>query len=202
MYTGSICSSTSAQDVVFVIDRSGSYYDRFDRYTFSLIRNLVASITQELIQISPRSAVGLIQFSGSAFVDFNLEDYYMNLNGLLLEINQLYYIGGSRDTAEALTFLLSTAQNGKLGLRNDTSKVAIVITTGQSISPSATLSAAAALHASNIFDVYAVGINLSNLTEIYTIASSPEFVFFTNSSDDTHLKQLQKNIQIQMCNGK
>ena len=202
MHTGSICSSISAQDVVFVIDRSGSYYDRFDRNTFSLIRYLVANITQELIQISPRNAVGLIQFGGSAFIDFNLEDHYMNLNELLLDINQLYYRGGSRDTANALTFLLSTAKNGALRLRNDSSKVAIVITTGQSISPSATLSAAVALHASNIFDVYAVGINLSNLTEIDTIASSPEFVFFTNSSDDTHLKQLQKNIQIQMCNGK
>ena len=202
MHTGSMCSGISAQDVVFVIDRSGSYNDRFDRNTFSLIRYLVANITQELIQNSPRSAVGLIQFGGSAFVDFNLEDYYMNLNGLLLEINQLYYISGSRDTAEALTFLLSTAQNGKLGLRNDTSKVAIVITTGQSISPSATLTAAAALHASNLFDVYAVGVNLYNLTELEAIASSPKFVFFANSSDDTNLQQLQKYIQIQLCNSK
>ena len=201
MHTGSMCSGISAQDVVFVIDSSGSYYDRFDRNTFSLIRNLIYSITQELVHNSPSSVVGVIQIGYNVFVKFNLEDY-MNLNELLSAIGKLSYSGGNRDTAKALTLLLSNAQNGKLGLRNDSSKVAIVITTGQSLNPSATLTAAAALHASNIFDVYAVGVNLYNLTELEAIASSPEFVFYANSSDDTNLQQLQKHTQIQLCNSK
>ena len=117
-------------------------------------------------------------------------------------INNLPYSGGGTDTDEALTLLLSSAENGALGLRNNFSKVAIVITDGESSSLSATLSAAAALHASNIFDVYAVGVDGANLTELQGIASSPDFVFFTNSFNSTGLQQLQDRLIPQLCDGK
>ena len=101
-----------------------------------------------------------------------------------------------------LTLLLSTAQNGALGLRDDPLKVAIVMTDGQSNSPSATLSAANELHASNIFDVYAVGVGGADLTELRGIASSSEFVFFTDSFDSVGLQQLHNEILSQLCFGK
>ena len=196
--TGSRCSGDSVLDVVFVIDTSGSI--GFPR--FQLIKEFIADITTELIRNSPRSSVGVILFSSYAHIEFNLQTY-TSLSSLLSAINNLPYSGGGTDTAEALILLLSSAQNGTLGLRNDFSKVAIVITDGESNSQSATLSAAARLHASNIFDdVYAVGVDGADLTELQGIASSPDFVFFTNSFNSSGLQQQEDRLISQLCGGK
>ena len=198
MCTGSEClGNFSVLDVVFVIDTSGS----IGSSRFQLIGEFTANITTELIRNSPRSSVGVILFNSSANIQFSLQTY-TSLNSLLSAINNLPYSGGGTDTAEALTLLLSTAQNGLLGLRSDSSKVAIVITDGESNDQTATLSAAARLRASNIFDVYAVGVDGANLTELQGIASSPDFVFFTNSFNSTGLQQLQEGILPQLCDSK
>ena len=200
MYTtGSGCTSISVLDVVFVIDTSGS----IGSSRFQLIREVTANVTTELILNSPQSSVGVISFDRYARIQFGLQTH-TNLSSLLSAINNLpYYDGSSTDTDEALTLLLSAAQNGLLGLRNDSSKVAIVITDGESRSKTATLSAATALHASNIFDVYAVGVDGANLLELQGIASSPDFVFFTSSFNSSSLQQLQQDRLLpQLCGGK
>ena len=191
------CSGSSVQDVVFVIDTSGS----IGSTRFQLIKEFTANITTKLITSSPNSAVGVILFANSAYIRFNLQTY-TSLNALLSAIDNLPYSGGGTDTAEALTLLLSTAQNGVLGLRNDSSKVAIVITDGQSNSRSATLSAASSLHASKIFDVYAVGVDEADMNELEAIASNPELVFFTSSFNNTGLQQLQEVLQQLICDYK
>ena len=181
--------------MVFVIDTSGS----IGSSRFQLIREFTVNITTELIHNSPGSLFGVILFDRNAHIQFSLQTY-TNPSSLLSAINNLPYDGGpSTDTDEALTLLLSTAQNGSLGLRNDSTKVAMVITDGQSTSQTATLSAAAALHASNIFEVYAVGVDGADLTELEGIASSPHFVFFTNSFNSTGLQQLQDSVLSQLC---
>ena len=186
------------QDVVFVIDASGS----IGATGFQLIREFTANIATELIHNSPNSAVGVILFDDNAHIEFNIQAY-TSLRTLLSAINQLpYNFGGRTDTDEALSLLLLTAQNGMLGLRNDSSKLAIVITDGLSSNRSATLSAASLLHGTNIFDVYAVGVDGADLTELQGIASSSEFVFFTSSFNNVGLKQLADIILSQMCNGK
>ena len=191
---GSGCSGSLVKDVVFVIDTSGS----IGSSRFQLIKEFTANITTELISRSPNSAVGVILFANSAYIKFNLQTY-TSLNVLLSAIDNLPYNGGGTDTDEALNLLLITAQNGVLGLRNDSSKVAIIITDGRSTNQSATSSAAAALHASNIFDVYAVGVDGADQTELQAIASSPEFVFFTSSFNNTGLQQLLDELLQQLC---
>ena len=144
----------------------------------------------------------MILFANSAHIEFNTQTH-TSLNTLLSAINNLPYSDGGRtDTDEALTLLLSAAQNGTLGLRDDSSKVAIVMTDGRSTSPSATLSAANELHASNIFDVYAVGIRRAGQSELRRIASTSEFVFRTDYIDSVALQQLQNRILSQLCFGK
>ena len=194
LYAENECFGGLAQDVVFVIDESGS----IGSIRFQLIREFIANITTELIHYSPNSAVGVILYNNNAHIYFNLLTY-TSLNALLSAINNLPYSGGGTNTAEALTLLLSTAQDGTLGLRSNSSKVAIVITDGRSNSQSATLSAAAALHAANIFDVYAVGVDGVDLTELEGIASSIELVFFTNSFNNNGLEQLLDRILPQLC---
>ena len=169
-----------------MIDTSGSIgADRFQ-----LIREFTANVTTELINGSPSSAVGVILFNNNAHIEFNLTAH-TNLNSLLSAINELPYNGGSTDTAKALNLLLDTAQNGELGLRNNSLNSTIVITDGVSNDPSATESAANELHASNIFDVYSIGVGGADLTELNRIASSPEFVFFTSSFNSDGLQQLK-----------
>ena len=197
VYAESNCSGNLVHDVVFVIDESGS----IGSTRFQLIREFTANITAELIRNSSNSAVGVILFGSSAQIHFNLLTY-TSLNALLSAINNLPYNGGGTNTAEALTLLLSTAQDGTLGLRSNSSKVAIVITDGHSNSQSATLSAAATLHAANIFDVYAVGVDAADMNELEGIANSPEFVFFTDSFNNIGLEQLVDNILSQLCIGK
>ena len=179
---------------MFVIDESGS----IGASRFQLIREFVRDISTELISRSPRSAIGVILFDGIARIQFNLRAH-TSLFSLLSAIDRLPYNGGSTDTAGALRLLLSSAQNGALGLRRSSSNVAIVITDGRSNRQTATLSAAAALRASNIFDVYAVGVDGVDLTELRTIASSPEFVFFTSSFTSFGLQQLQERILQELC---
>ena len=180
--------------MVFVIDTSGS----IGSIRFQQIKEFTANITAEIIHNSPASAVGVILFGSSAYIQFSLQTY-TSIGSLLSAINNLPYSGGRTDTAEALELLLSSAQNGILQLRDNTIKVAIVITDGQSNNPPATLSAAAALHASNIFEIFAVGIEGANLAELQGIASSPEFVFFQVSFHTTGIQQLQEKILLNLC---
>lgn len=198
MCTGRRCLVQDAVDLMFVIDTSGS----IGSSNFQLIREFTANITTELINNSPRSAVGLILFSSSAHIEFDLQTY-ASLNTLLSAINQLPYDNGpSTETDEALTLLLSAAQNGTLRLRSDSIKVAIVVTDGRSGNYSATLSAAAALHAANIFIVYAVGVGAAYVKELQAIASSPESVTLASSFDRDTLQQLQDRFSLQSCNRK
>ena len=191
------CSNSSVLDVVFVIDTSGS----IGPSNFQMIRNFVANITTELIQNSPRSAVGVILYGDSAHIQFNLQAY-TNLNTLLSAIYQLPYNGGGTNTAEALTLLLSSAQDRTLGLRYDSSHVAIVITDGRSNNQSETFATANLLHVSNIFNIFTVGVIEARLTELQRIASSPEIVFFTSSLNSGSLQQLQDNILPKLCTGR
>ena len=192
--TGERCTNDIVQDVIFVIDTSGS----IGASNFPLIINFVANITVQLAQASPRSAVGVILFNTNARIAFNLQAY-TTLSGLLSAINQLPYSGGGTNTAEALGLLLLSAQNGALGLRNNSSKVAIVVTDGQSNDQSATLSKADSLHASNIFDVFSVGVAGASLTEIQAIASSPEYVHYTNILSSAGLQNVMDGILPELC---
>ena len=165
---------------------------------FQSIRQFIANITTKLFHNRISPAVGVITFNNSARLYFNLQAH-ADLSTLLSAIENIPYHGGTTNTAAALRLLLSTAQDGTLGLRNDSSKIAIVITDGDSTYPNATSSAATTLHASNIFDVNAVGIAGANRPELRRIANNSEFVFFANSFNSTDLQQLQETILPELC---
>ena len=81
--------------------------------------------------------------------------------------------------------------------------IAIVVTDGASSNLGATLSAASALHASNIYDqVYAVGVSGARMTELEAIASDPSLVFFTTNFDNAAIRALQSSLTQELCNSK
>ena len=169
-----------------------------------MIREFVDNITINVKLNTPESSVGVILFDGYARILFNLEAH-ANLSTLSQAINPglpYFFNGYSRNTAAALNLLLSSAQNGPLGIRNDTSKIAIVITGGRSNNNYSTQFAAAALHAANIFDVYAIGYNNADINELNTIASDPDFVYFTNFYNRYDVEELLMNVTDQLCSCK
>ena len=199
IYVFTDCTIDEVKDIVFLID--SSYYT--GSYEFQMIRELVDNITISVKLNTPESSVGIILFDNYAHIEFNLEAH-TNLSTLSPAINRLPYNSSSYsiNTADALSLLLSSAQNGALGIRNETSHIAIVITGGRSNSNYSTQFAAAALHAANIFDVYAIGYNSADINELNTIASDPNFVYYTNFYSRNDTKELGRNITDQLCSCK
>ena len=173
-------------------------------YQFQMIRELVDNITISLKLNTPESSVGVILFDSYARIQFNLTTY-TSLSTLSPAINPglpYNYYSYNRDTAAALDLLLSSAQNGSLGIRNETSHIAIVITGGRSNNNYSTQSAAAELHAANIFDVYAIGYNSADVNELNAIASDPNFVYFATFYNRNDTEELRRNITDQLCSCK
>ena len=200
MHFISDCSIEVVKDIVFLIDTTRS----IGSFRFQHIREFVANVTTDLKLNSPESRVGIILYDWFTRLQFNLQRH-TSLSTLLPAINPgLPYINSyfSTNTGNALEFLLSSVQNGVLGIRNETSNIAIVITDGLSDNRFLTQSAAAALHAANIFDIYAIGFGSAGINELHTIASDPRFVYFTNFYSEFALQELKMNITDQLCSGK
>ena len=106
------------------------------------------------------------------------------------------------NTQAALNLLRTAGQTGgMLDLRPGYVPIAIVVTDGVSNNRNATLAAASALHASNIYaQVYAVGVSGADATELNAIASDPSLVFFTSNFDNAAIAALQQNLTQQLCN--
>ena len=193
------CTIDGVKDIVFLIDTSYN----IGSYQFQMIREYVDNITISMKLNTPESSVGVILFDNFARVQFNLTTH-ASVSTLSPAINPglPYSNGYGRDTAAALNLLLASAVNGSLGIRNETSHIAIVITGGRSNNNYSTQSAAVALHAANIFDVYAIGYNSADINELNTIASDPSFVYFTNFSNRYDVEELLMNVTDQLCSCK
>ena len=179
-------------DLMFVLDSSGS----IGSGNFQLMREFVANITT-ILDIGPAdSQVGVIAFSDSARVEFNLSS---NENFILSAIDAIPYIAGGTNTADALNLVLT---QGFLGARptEGIPRVVIVVTDGISNDATATAAAAQAIHEDGI-TVFAAGIGNANIDELNATASRPEFVQLIGSFDTEELQQLQEALSEEACRG-
>ena len=185
----------SGIDLVFVLDGSGS----ITATRFQLIREFAESVSNTLTIGPQDSLVGVIVFSGSASIEFNLQQHTSKAT-LLPAINPgIPYPTGGTNTAAALQLLLSSAQDGTMGVRNGRTQIAIVVTDGRSNSQRATIAAADALHAAGIYQVYAAGLGGANIDELNAIASDPSLVFFTDEFDMDTVMELTENFTQTIC---
>ena len=173
-------------------------------FEFPLVRQFAESISISLKIGSPNSSVGVILFDAFAQIAFDLEEHN-SVETLIPAINPgLPYSGRffSPNIADALRLLLSSSLLNSTNEANTTS-IAIVFTAGGSRSFSDTINAAAQLHASDMYDVYAVGIDNYNFFELQTIASDSSF-FFAGSRffSSFGVQQLQQFVLDQLCSGK
>ena len=195
------------RDVVLVLDNSFSIRS----FNFQSVRQFAESISIALKIGSPNSSVGAILFDRFANIAFDLEEH-STIETLIPAINPgLPYSGifSRPNTADALSLLLSnningsSFQNNTIGLTPNTTNIAIVFTADQSTNRFATRNAAFQLHASNIYDVYAVGIDDYDFFELTTIASDPSLVFAGSRFFSSFgVQQLQQRVLEQLCSGK
>ena len=194
------CFRRFVRDVVFVIDTNSI----IGSTRFQLAREVIENITINMKVNSPETLFGLITFDDYARLEFNISKH-TDLSTLLPAINPglPYYGGINTNTASAVNLLLSgSVPGGFLQLRDNTSKVAIVITGSTSSSYSSLYSAANSLHAENIFDVYAVGIGGHSYSELQLIASDSSFILSRSLYSNLTARQLVQDMNKQLCSGK
>ena len=137
------------------------------------------------------SRVAVILFNDFARLHFNLNEF-ININSLVGSIHTLPYFSGGTDIPEALNLLRTTAENGALGIRNDSRQVAIFLTdgVGGDIGP-----AIAALAATNIFQIYSVGVGSARLDQLSLIAlNHSDRVYYHSDFTETSLAVIAKKI--------
>ena len=167
---------------------------------FQLIREFVRDISAVLDIGLQRSLVGVILFSDRALLHFDVLEYTDQANLLSAIDPGIPYLRRRTNTADALTFLLSSARDGRMGLRNGRPHFAIVVTDGESTEPEITEAAATELHKADVFDqVYAVGVGGANVMELNIISGDPSSVLFTNTFDAAVIQMLQQNLTQQLC---
>ena len=184
-------------DLVFVVDESGSIGETH----FQLFREFIENVSSVLNFGQSNSRVAVITFDDSPHLVFNLHQY-TDRPSFVQAVRNLAYDGGGTDIAEALDFLRETAQNGLLGINDNNQQVVMFMTDGQS-NAEATRVAAEALHRTNIFRVYAVGVSGANVSQLNVIAGgNSDFVFYSNTFDSAVLRRIEAEVIEELCTGK
>ena len=184
-------------DIIFVLDSSGS----IGRSNFAAIRKFVLDFVQELTIGPNDNQIGVILFSSSASIVFNLNSY-SSKGSVLTAISNIGYTGGGTSTHSALQLLIAQGFTTRRGARlsdGGISRLAVVLTDGESSSKAQTLSAASAVHSfTPSINVYAIGVGSNiNQIELNAIASQPSYVSLIASF--TLLENLQQQLSYELC---
>ena len=201
-------------DVVFVLDVSISIKNE---QNFGVMKDFVKN-TADLVNINlNNSLAAVVLFGGNAWIRFSLTEY-TGKDNFQKAVDDIKYedikqIG--TNTPDALNLLRIAGQDGRLGLRNDTIKIVVLLTDGRpnlnhlNISRSQvtadTQEAATKLHDSGIYDqVYSVGIegNKPIGKILNQIANPPSLVFPLTGFDAALFQQLTQNFTSSFCDGK
>jgi len=189
----SVCESPGI-DLVFVLDSSAS----ITKQGWEIIKNFTVDVARSLTIGPDDSLIGVIEFGTTVQFLFNLTEH-KSATPLIGALGNLPFLSSSTNTGGALQLLLSSAQDGTMGIRNGRTQIAIVVTDGISTNRQATLDAARDLHAAGIFQVYAAGLGGADITELNAIASDPSLVFFSDQFNSDSVKELTENFTEIVC---
>ena len=174
-------------DITFVADTSGS----IGSINFQYVREFMEDIVLEM-NINPNSSrVAVILFQSAATLHFNLNQY-TDKNSLIAAIRNLPYSGGGTNIPLALDLLRTSAQDGSLGIRNCTRQIAIFLTDGIG---GDVRQSARELGATNIFQLFSVGIAGAQLDQLNLIAlNDSNNVYFHPQFTNTSLVVIAESI--------
>lgn len=160
-----VCRQQAA-DIVFVADASTS----IGPTDFKKLLAFIGKVVHQFDVSQDATRVGLITFSNSSKIEFNL-DTYTSSEEIQKALSQVTWTTGLTYTAEAIQMMLDQAFSPSAGARGrDIPKVGIIITDGNSREPQKTYNMATAAQKKGI-RMFAIGI-------IY------RFYFISNVFDD------------------
>ncbi|KAK7115067.1 hypothetical protein V1264_001009 [Littorina saxatilis] len=152
-------------DVVFMLDGSSSVGDG----NFQRLLNYVKIVSSQLPVSQQGVHVGVMQFASRPSVQFGL-GVYTDRASLLKSIDNIQYMGGGSNTADALKALRTEMFSQGMGARPGVPRIAIVVTDGGSSSTSDTVKEAD-LARQNHISLMAVGVGSGvNRAQLQAIA--------------------------------
>ena len=200
-------------DIVFVLDVSNSIKNEEN---FGVMKDFVKN-TVDLMNINLKNSLAaVVLFGGKAWIQFSLNEH-TNKTSFQNAVDGIKYKAlrqAGTNTPDALNLLRIAGQDGRLGLRNDTVKITVLITDGRpnlkhlniSANQAAidTREAATKLHDSGIYDqIYSVGIEgtrpIGEFLDV--IANPPSLVYHITGFNATLFQKLTQNFLSSFCNG-
>ncbi|XP_052813421.1 uncharacterized protein LOC128240703 isoform X11 [Mya arenaria] len=176
-------------DLVFILDASTSVTDA----NFQKMRDFLKEFLSNADIDSGSVRVGVNIYSTDVQVEFHL-NRYTKAADVMSAIDNIPYIYGSTNTADALQSMANVMFTPQNGDRPDAPNVCILLTDGVSnINSRRTIPEAERARAKNVH-LYVIGIGLTDTREVTAIATPPasKNLFSVNSFDE--LKGLHKTI--------
>jgi len=169
-FSGSNCERgcTAKTDIVFAIDTSGSV----GRDNLQRLLQFVMTVLEEMHVSSNNTRVGMVTYSSTAHNIF-----YLSSNSDMEETKESVmatpYRYGDTYTAEAIRYLREYQFREDNGDRSDVPNYAILVTDGVSNMKNwRTIPEAHKLQDDGVH-MFSIGIGLTNLDEVYAVASEP-----------------------------
>lgn len=165
---------------------------------FQKQKDFVASFVNSLTIGPSNVQVGVITFSTTARINFDLNDHRTK-STVVSAINGISYVQGSTHTDLGLNLAWTKVFN-QLGDRPDAQNILYVLTDGQSSNPAATAVQAGQVRDNNI-KTYAIGIGTTvRRPELNSIAMTSAYVI--QVSDFSNLQNITSKLRNDLCSGK
>ncbi|MEE6466246.1 hypothetical protein FKM82_006883 [Ascaphus truei] len=188
-----VCSSASVADIVFLIDESSSIGATNFQLTRVFLHKVVSALDIGLNNVR----VAVVLYSDEPRLEFNLNTFTDKYD-ILDYITKLPYRGGKAHTGTAIDFLrkkLFSKQNGGRA-HQGVQQIAVVMTNGHSVDNFT--KSAAKLRRSGV-EVFAVGFQNANNTELDIIASHPPRTHVTNVESFLQLSNIDWRLKKRLC---
>ncbi|XP_057176160.1 integrin alpha-X-like isoform X1 [Triplophysa rosa] len=184
------CHVIPPLDAVILFDDSGSITAENFQTMIKFIKTLIAMF------LDTRAQVAVAKFSTKVSAVFHFENFAVNRDPdqLMKDVTQEQ---GHTYTPSAIRFVLEEMFSVKVGMRSNSQKLLLVITDGKSNDPGEQFNNVILLANKLGITRFAVGIGKEYLlSELELIASSPQFVFETESFSalTSILNQLKEKI--------
>ncbi|XP_067679055.1 uncharacterized protein [Haliotis asinina] len=180
-------------DVTFLVDSSGS----IGSTDFTIMLNFLQRVVEGLGVSRTGTHVAIVRFSSSPTLIFRLNQYY-DAGEIVRNIHKIYYSGGGTNTANGINEMMSNVFRESYGMRPHSSKVAILLTDGQSSSTPMTIAAAQqAKDAGVVF--FTIGVGSVNPDELKSVATNPNCTHYFLLNDFSEIDTILFEIQRSAC---
>jgi collagen type VI alpha len=180
-------------DVGFALDVSGSV----GKANWKKEQQFTKAIANFADVSESGGRVSLITFQSSAYLQIKFSDYKTHA-GFSDGVNSLYYSGGGTRIDRALRLALDSMFKSGNGMRDETSKMMILITDGQSTDGQFTALRAEFNQRKNLLLV--VGVGNVKASSLRKLVLDEKDLFIANNFDDLN-KRFTKSVGQSICTG-